>query len=47
MPPRRAPQVSSNEADIQLAISSIEAGQIQSESSAALIYSVPYITMRD
>ncbi|KAI1664796.1 DDE superfamily endonuclease [Pyrenophora tritici-repentis] len=47
MPPRRAPQVSSNEADIQRVISSIEAGQIQSESSAASIYSVPHMTMRD
>ncbi|KAF7575418.1 hypothetical protein PtrM4_070420 [Pyrenophora tritici-repentis] len=41
MPPRRAPQVSSNEANIKLAISSIKAGQIQSKSSAASIYSVP------
>jgi hypothetical protein len=37
----------SNEADIQLAIYSIKAKQIQSEKRAASIYNIPRMTMRD
>jgi hypothetical protein len=47
MPQRYAPQVPSNEADIQLAIYSIKAKQIQSEKRAASIYNIPRMTMRD
>ena len=47
MPQRYAPQVLSNEADIQLAINSVVTRQIQSESRAALTYNVPRMTMRD
>jgi hypothetical protein len=47
MPQRYVPQVPSNEADIQLAIYSIKAKQIQSEKRAASIYNIPRMTMRD
>jgi hypothetical protein len=47
MPQRRAPQIASNEADIQLAIISIQAKQIPSENRAALAYDIPRTTMRD
>ncbi|KAF7575923.1 hypothetical protein PtrM4_001630 [Pyrenophora tritici-repentis] len=44
---RSAPQLASNEADIQLAISSINAHQINSASTAAAIYNVPRTTPRN
>jgi hypothetical protein len=47
MPQRRAPQIALNEANIQLAINSIQLRQIQSKNRAASAYNVPRITMRD
>jgi hypothetical protein len=46
MAPRNVTQLLSNEADIQLAISSINARQIQSNRSAAAIYNVAEATLR-
>jgi hypothetical protein len=46
MAPRNITQLLSNEADIQLAISSINARQIQSNRSAAAIYNVAEATLR-
>jgi hypothetical protein len=46
MAQRCATQLSSNEADIQLAISSLKSTQIQSVNEAAQIFSVPEATLR-
>ena len=46
MAQRNASQLALNKADIQLAISSIESGQIQSNRSAAAIYNVSERTIR-
>jgi hypothetical protein len=47
MAPRNVTQLLSNEADIQLAIASIESSQIQTNRRAATIYHVPESTLRD
>ena len=47
MPQHRVSLIASNEADIQLAISSLQAKQIQSENRAAATYNVPRMTMHD
>jgi len=41
MPPHHTDEMSSNEADILLALSSLNAGQIESTRRAAIIFSVP------
>jgi hypothetical protein len=46
MAPRTITQLSSNEADIQLAISSINARQIQGNRPAAAVYNVAETTLR-
>jgi hypothetical protein len=46
MAPRNVTQLLSNEADLQLAISSINAQQIQGNRSAAAIYNVAEATLR-
>ena len=46
MAPRTVTQLSSNEADIQLAISSINARQIQGNCPAAAVYNVAEATLR-
>jgi hypothetical protein len=46
MAPRTVTQLSSNEADIQLAISSINAQQIQGNRPAAAVYNVAETTLR-
>ncbi|KAF7578666.1 hypothetical protein PtrM4_029060 [Pyrenophora tritici-repentis] len=47
MPPRRAPLVPSNEADIQLALLSIDSAQIQSTRRAATVFDIPKSTLID
>jgi hypothetical protein len=47
MAPRNTTQMPSNQADIQLAISSLNANQIQSGRRAATIFNVPESTLRD
>jgi hypothetical protein len=47
MPPRRSIVLPSNERDIQLAISAIDANQIRSNRRAAAIFNVPESTLRD
>ena len=47
MPPRRAPLVHSNEADIQLALLSIDSAQIQSTRRAATVFNIPKSTLID
>jgi hypothetical protein len=47
MAPRNVTQLLSNEADIQLAISSIESSQIQKNQHGATIYHVPKSTLHD
>ena len=47
MPQRHTPQMASNNADIQFAIDSLQAKQIQSENHAALVYNVPRMTLHD
>jgi hypothetical protein len=47
MPPRNVTQILSNEADIQLAISAINATQIIYVRRAALTFNVPKLTLRD
>ncbi|KAI1522826.1 HTH-psq domain containing protein, partial [Pyrenophora tritici-repentis] len=46
MAQRSATQLLSNEADIQLAISSINAHQIQGTRTAAVVYNVAETTLR-
>ena len=46
MAPRNVTQLSSNEANIQLAISSINARQIQGNRPAAAVYNVAETTLR-
>jgi len=46
MAPHKATQMLSNEADVQLALSSINAGQIQGTRPAAIAYNVPETTLR-
>jgi hypothetical protein len=47
MAPRKASQTTSNKADVQLAFSSLNAGQIQSNRRAATIFNVPRTTLGD
>jgi hypothetical protein len=47
MAQRRATQLSSNEADIQLAISSLKSNQIQATLRAAQTFKVPETTLRE
>ncbi|KAF7579463.1 hypothetical protein PtrM4_037030 [Pyrenophora tritici-repentis] len=47
MPPRRAPLVPSNKADIQLALLSIDSAQIQSTRRAATVFDIPKSTLID
>jgi hypothetical protein len=47
MAPRKASQTTSNEADIQLALSSLNASQIQSNRRAATIFNIPRTTLGD
>jgi hypothetical protein len=47
MAQRNLPQSASNEADIQLAISSIQTGQLKTNRRAAAVYQVPESTVRD
>jgi hypothetical protein len=46
MAPRHVTQLLSNEADVQLAISSIESKQLYSNRAAAIVYNVPEATLR-
>ena len=47
MPLRHTPRIASNNADMQLAIDSLQAKQIQSENHAALVYNVPRMTLHN
>ncbi|KAF1923641.1 uncharacterized protein M421DRAFT_405229 [Didymella exigua CBS 183.55] len=47
MPPRRAPLMQSNKADIQLALLSIDSAQIQSTRRAATVFNIPKSTLID
>jgi hypothetical protein len=47
MPQRRAALLSSNEADIQLALSSLKTNQIQSNRRAAIAFNVPQTMLND
>ena len=47
MAPRHDPKLPSNEADIQLALSSLNASQLQSARRAATIFDIPKSTLID